>query len=195
MSPSVHLQGSSITYKARLIEPQNPAKVPLPPQDQTEIYALIPLEWWQNTFNNLPPEIWLAILSSVLLELKTDAVLDLAVDKGAVAREAWPALYRACSLPIELEYKKISESDKIKRLQSFFRDAQKYGGKTLQQIVYGLNLRKKPLNTITIEDFKRAGIISREPFLSNDIPRSKETQNRFWNWLCEKPERILACLR
>ncbi len=196
MSPSVYLQGSSIINRARLIEPQDPAKVPLPPQDQTEKNTLLPTEVWLDACHKLPPEIGLIILSYFLLDLKTHAILDIAeYKKGVVLLEAWPALYEACSLPVKRERKEISRPIKIKQLQSFIRDAQNYGGKTLRQIFYGLNLRKKPLHTITIEDFMRAGIISRTLFLPNNIPRSRDAQKRFLEWLCEKPKRILACLR
>ncbi len=197
MSPSVHLQGSSIVNKVSLIEPQNPAEVPLPPQDETEKNALLQTEeWWLAACNNLPPEIALHILSYLLLAVKTHKMLDIAeYKKGEVLPEAWPALYKACSLPAKRECKRISQPDEMEQLQSFFHDAQKYGCKTLRQIIYGLDLRKKPLTTITIEDCMRAGIISRTLFLPNDIPRSKEVQKRFLEWLCEKPERIIACLR
>ncbi len=197
MSPSVHLQGSSIVNKVSLIEPQNPAEVPLPPQDETEKNALLQTEeWWLAACNNLPPEIALHILSYLLLAVKTHKMLDIAeYKKGEVLPEAWPALYKACSLPAKRECKRISQPDEMEQLQSFFHDAQKYGCKTLRQIIYGLDLRKKPLTTITIEDCMRAGIISRALFFPNDIPRSIDIQKHFLKWLCEKPERIIACLR
>ncbi len=197
MSPSIHLQGSSIAPRASFIGPQNPAEVPLPPQDQKEKNALLPTEeWWLAACKNLPPEIALHILPYLLLAVKTNKMLDIAeYKKGEVLPEAWPALYKACSFLFEQESAKISRSIQIEAVQSFVRDAQRYGGRTLRQIIYGVNLRKKPLTTITIEDCMRAGIISRALFSPENILRSRDVQQRFLEWLCEKPARIIACLR
>ncbi len=189
----------SPTLPAIAIKPkacEGPILTPLPEQDAVERNSLITIETWQNLFKSLPPEMVSMLFAETLFGLTVNEILNISeYQKGKLKSEVWPALYKAnVSLFISIE--ELSEwcSD-LRPFQSFVNDAQTYGRKTLRQIFYGFGLLKKVKSFITVEDCMRAGIISRELFFPDDMPRSAQVQQHFLSWLREKKGRILACLR
>ncbi len=196
MNISIQTQGSSVIHSACPVGSPNPAEMPLPPQDTEERNALISTEEWRYSLDMLLPEMALEIFSYVLLDLPINKILDVTeYKKGILIPEAWPAIYKAYSFLFTSHNRKSSWCYQLKKLQNIINDAQTFGGKTLRQTFYGLNLARDTESSIPIEDFMLAGIISRELLHPDNIPLSVSCQQRFLEWLCRKKARVVACLR
>ncbi len=178
-----------ITYK-------DPVWVPLPEQDAVERNSLIAVKAWQSLFKGLPLEIVSMIFTETLWGLTITEILNIAeYEKGQLAPEAWPELYKASVLAfgsIETLSEWLSSPTQFR---NFVEDAQKYGDKTLRQIFYGLRLLQKMESPISIEEGMRAGILRREHVCSENALPIIKVQQDFLSWLGEKKARMAVYLR
>ncbi len=196
MNISIQTQESAVIHSACPVMSLNPAEVPLPPQDAEERNTLISTEEWRDSIGTLLPEMALEIFSYVLLDFPINKILNVSeYKKGILIPEAWPAIYKAYSFLFTSHDRKLSWCHQLKKLQNIINDAQTFGGKTLRQTFYGLNLARDTESSISIEDFMLAGIISRDLLHPDNIPLSVSCQQRFLEWLCRRKARVIACLR
>ncbi len=144
----------------------------------------------------LPTEIALLIFTDIFSSFPLHKVLEIAEIekiKDEEKGELW--LYAWLYIRKELHYVFPNWFSTDKELKAFIKDAQKYGGKTFEQIFEGLALLKDPKTPGSMEAYQRAGIIKKAPL--QDLPHLSAdafARNQLLKWLQENPNRMLACL-